>query len=37
MNKLYWDTLIQLEEDNARTLERIANALEKLAKLVELG
>ena len=37
MNEEQFDTLLAVESENASYLERIANALEKLAKLIELG
>ena len=37
MNEDQFETLLAVELEQAKVLERIANALEKLAKLVELG
>ena len=37
MNKKQFETLLALESDQKFYLERIAVALEKLAKLIELG
>ena len=37
MNEEQFDTLLAVELEQAKVLERIANALEKLAKLIELG
>lgn len=37
MNEEQFDTLLAVELEQAKVLERIADALEKIAKLIELG